>query len=554
MEQAAAKGWTHDADRANTVINFMEQLEHTKGKWAGKKFKLDPLQKFIVWNLFGWKNADGLRRFRVFYVTVARKWGKSTFVAALAIVLLFFDQPTEAEAEGYVAATKEEQAKRVVDQAWKMVQRIPTLKSKCREFRYRGQIFSFILEPEPYNGSWIKSLGSDSKTADALNPHFVIRDEKHAWGEHLRKFDEKLSTGSGSRDQPLDGTITTGGDDLATLWLEQDGYACKVLESSISGECIDDTLFAIIARLDEQRPCPCGGGTADCDACNGTGDIPGDDPFDESVWEKANPGLPHDCPSLEFLRSQANRAKHDLSFRSAWIQFHCNSKTRSVKKVIDPQVWAKCEGTLSRWDGNCFGAFDLGWVNDLASVALCYFNGDKYEFRHVSFCPEDGPHDLTRPPWVTWVKNGLLIPTEGTGTDFAKIEELIIQWHSEYHVTDWSYDAANAHQMASRLYNDQGIHVVEFPQNARQYNEPIRELLRCLVRGDILHNGDQLLAFAAGNLTVRENSRGEWIPGKKTAKEKIDPMVAAIKAFGRHIKREPENPGTYYETNPLEVV
>lgn len=58
---------------------------------------------FIVWCLFGWMRSDGSRRFRYAYVEVARKNGKTTFAAAIALYMLVLDG--EDGAEVYMAAT-----------------------------------------------------------------------------------------------------------------------------------------------------------------------------------------------------------------------------------------------------------------------------------------------------------------------------------------------------------------------------------------------------------------------------------------------------------------
>ena len=39
---------------------FQKYLKHSKGEWAGKVFDLEPWQEFVLWNLFGWRRADGL--------------------------------------------------------------------------------------------------------------------------------------------------------------------------------------------------------------------------------------------------------------------------------------------------------------------------------------------------------------------------------------------------------------------------------------------------------------------------------------------------------------
>ena len=61
---ALQMGWKFDPRSAQRSINFFERvLKHYQGEWAGKSFKLLPWQQFVIWNLDGWKNADGTRRF-----------------------------------------------------------------------------------------------------------------------------------------------------------------------------------------------------------------------------------------------------------------------------------------------------------------------------------------------------------------------------------------------------------------------------------------------------------------------------------------------------------
>ena len=99
-----------DRAKASDAIEFFSLLRHSKGEWAGQPFILESWQEFIVGSLFGWVKTNGLRRFRNSYTEIARKNGKSTLSAGLAILLSFFDK--EQGAEVYCAATKRDQAKK----------------------------------------------------------------------------------------------------------------------------------------------------------------------------------------------------------------------------------------------------------------------------------------------------------------------------------------------------------------------------------------------------------------------------------------------------------
>ena len=73
---------SYDEDKAEYVVNFIENLKHTKGEWHNKPFILLPWQKEIIRNLFGVVKEDGYRQFTTGYVEIPeynetlryRKW------------------------------------------------------------------------------------------------------------------------------------------------------------------------------------------------------------------------------------------------------------------------------------------------------------------------------------------------------------------------------------------------------------------------------------------------------------------------------------------------
>lgn len=559
IEQAEAKGWYLDHDLADRVCKFIETLEHTKGQWAGQPFVLTPSQKFIIWNVFGfrWEESD-LRRFALAYLTVARWWGKSTFCAAIAIVMLYFDEPFEPEAEGYAIATKEDQAARITTQAWRMIDRSEGLRADAEAFKYREIYKSIVLPNAPYAGSCFKALGSDSKTADSMNPSFNIEDEQHEWRQQHVELKEKIETGDGKRQQCVTWIITTAGSDDSVVWIAQDQEACKVLESADHGDCVDDSLFAFVCRIDETRPCACGGKDESCEHCRGTGEIPGDDPLDERVWRKAHPDLGvvlnedlGGATSLKNLRRQATRARNNPALLPGFKRYFANSKIRSSRKVINEKLWAKAAGSISEWQGNCNGAWDIGWRDDLAAIAAVKEIDGIYQGRVTAFIPADGPRDLTRQPWPRFIESGELIVCEGSTTDLSLIEGTAREWTTLYGVGEWAFDETNSKQMADNLIAD-GIPCVAFPQSYKMYNEPIRQFLQHLADGKILHDGGPLLAWCASNLCVKEGPRLEWMPDKIKSPDKIDPIVALLMAFGRCLLSQ-ETRCTYYEDEPLEM-
>ena len=110
MKLKEDKTFYFDDKAADRVVYFIENhIKHIKGELGGQPFKLEPFQKTIVRDLFGWKYRDsGLRRFRTAYICLPRKNGKSTLISAIALYMLVADG--EPSAECYIAANDRQQS------------------------------------------------------------------------------------------------------------------------------------------------------------------------------------------------------------------------------------------------------------------------------------------------------------------------------------------------------------------------------------------------------------------------------------------------------------
>ena len=93
----------YNAAKADRAVLFIENLRHTKGKWAGKPFWLLPWQEKIIRDVFGVVREDGTRQFRTAYVEIPKKNGKSELAAAVALYLLYADKEPSAEVYGAAA-------------------------------------------------------------------------------------------------------------------------------------------------------------------------------------------------------------------------------------------------------------------------------------------------------------------------------------------------------------------------------------------------------------------------------------------------------------------
>ena len=152
-------------------IRFIESVcRHSKGRWAGKRFKLELFQKAKIQLAFGWiETATRKRRFREVVDIRGRKCGKSSETAAIEWYMLMADE--EGGAEIYCTSNKLDQAKLIFNEAVNMRAQSNDLKKYTRKRQ------SDIYFPETY--SFIKAIASDTSTMDGLNAHFFSQDEFH---------------------------------------------------------------------------------------------------------------------------------------------------------------------------------------------------------------------------------------------------------------------------------------------------------------------------------------------------------------------------------------
>jgi phage terminase large subunit-like protein len=535
LTQGAKRGLRFDEGDAQFAIDFFSLTQHSLGALAGQPIKLEPWQQFIVWCVYGWKRADGTRRFRTAYVEIAKGNGKSTMCAALALELLVADG--EPGAEVYCAATKKDQAKIVFGEAERMRKASPSLAKAIQSFRNNLSV--------PATNSKLEPLGADEDTLDGLNIHGLIVDELHA--HKTRAVLDVLRNGTVKRRQPLTWEITTAGSDRTCAGWNEHEYACQILD----GHVTDDTTFAFIAALD-----------------------PGDDWEDEKNWAKPNPNLGVNIP-MDYLRENAVKAKAQPSYRNSFLRFHMNVWTQATTGAISIEKWNECVGyslegkdpkilraevmaSLAASKRRCFAAVDLASKVDLASLVLA-FEPDKAEGAWILlpwfWMPKDNIADRAREdrvPYDVWEREGFIAGTPGTYIDQDFITAEIVRLRGIFNFSEnlesgnpeLALDPWNASQFAVDLQNE-GFTVVEFRQGYKSMSEPTKSYLGMIPAKRIAHLGHPVLSWQAGNLMVETDPAGNLKPTKEDPSKKIDGQVASIMALGRGLVTPPDEESAY---------
>ena len=514
--------YTFDKDEAARAVEFIETYcRHVKGEWAGDLFILERWEKEFVRNLFGWRRADGTRRYRRAYLEIPRKNGKSLLMAAIGLYLLFADG--EPGAEIYSCAGDRSQAAIVFDLAKQIVEKERRLKRRCTIFRR-----SIIV---PSTGSTYQVLSADASRHHGKNSSAILFDELHA--QPNRELWDVMTSSTGSRRQPLVLAITTAGYDRESICWEQHDYAVKVDR----GDVDDPTFLGVIYAADED-----------------------DDWTSEAVWRKANPNFGISIKP-EDMHDECRRAKESPAHQNAFRRLRLNQWTEQATRWIDITVWDRGRGALPPWveleDIGAWGGLDLATTTDIAALVWGFWLGDGvFGILPRLFCPEDTIALRTKRDRVlysTWQREGKLIATPGNVVDYDMVIEQILDDAEHLDCREIGYDPWNATHVATRL-QDEGLTIVPVRQGWKTMSPPTKELEKLVISNKLLHGGHPVLRWMAGNVAVMMDPAGNLKPARDKSFEKIDGIVAAIMSLGRAMLEPEEHGSSRYDDEGVLVL
>jgi len=489
-----AAGWGFSDTYALHAIEFIEQLEHSTGEYAGRAFELEPWQAFIIWNLFGFLNEDGSRRFTRAYVEVPRKNGKSTFSSAIMLYGLIADD--ESAAQVYSAATKLDQAMMVFGESVRVCQNLPWLNEALTVNNSVNN--RRIL----YGQSIYKPLEWNPGKQDGLNAHFCCIDEYHAHPND--ELYNVIRNSMGARRQPLLFTITTAGFNREAPCYKHRQYCAGVL----SGNIKDDALFSVIYTLDE-----------------------GDDWTDPAVWAKANPnwGISVNPRQLEQGLTEAKEFVHkEVEFKTKLL----NVWTDTAMTWISDSDWKACDGSDDLEGALCYGGLDLASTGDFCAFSL-YFP-EFHAIRSWYWLPVETAYkrkDAAGQSIRQWAADGHIELTDGNVTDYAFIKARVIQLAQQYDIKDIAFDRFNSSQLVIELQNE-GLQMFPFGQGFVSMSAPTKELERLTKDKQLRHAGNPVTRWMMGNIMLRTDPAGNIKIDKAKSGDKVDGPVSIVMALG----------------------
>ena len=514
----------YDKAKADRAVTFIENLCHTKGKWAGKRFWLLPWQEQLIRDIFGIVKHDGNRQFRTAFVEICKKVGKSELAAAIALYLLYADN--EPSAEVYGAAADRQQASIVFDVARQMVEMSPALMKRSKLMSATKRIVNYG------NAGFYQVLSAEVGSKHGFSISGLVFDEIHTQ-PNRQLYDVLTKYSSDARQNPLHFIITTAGNDRNSIAFELHTKAIDILE----GRRVDPTFYPVVYGLKDDE-----------------------DWEDEANWYKVNPSLGYTV-DIERLRDAYREAKQNPADEITFKWLRMNMWVSSTTSWIPDAIFMKGNEPIDMrlLEGrDCYAGLDLSSTGDITALVLIFpprNTDEKYILVPYFWVPEETIPQRVKSnsvPYDVWEKQGDLLATEGNVIHYDFIEKFICDLAEKYHILEIAVDRWNATHMIQNL-EDAGFTMVPFGQGFASMSTPTKEFYRLLMEGQIVHAGHPVLRWMAGNVVIETDAAENIKVTKAKSKEKIDGIVASIMALDRCLRNQGEPQGSVYDERGLLV-
>ena len=497
------------------AIRFIETFcRHYEGEHAGQLVKLELWEKAFIQTLFGWVDKKTrLRRFREFFLLVARKNGKSFLSACIMVYMLVADG--EAGAQCVSIATKYDQAAIVYKTARKIIEQDADLSALVVPI-IGGMEFKLT-------NSTMKALASKSKTLDGLNLHYCSCDELHA--QEDRNLYDVTKQGMKARKQPIFGTITTAGFAREGIYDDLFEYALSVAKGTVA----DAHLLPVLYTLDDRAEWT-----------------------DPDAWAKANPGL-GTIKSRQQLADDVERAKHDPSCLPSLLVKDFNIQENSAASWLP---WAVLKNeTVAEADylnhTYAIGGCDLSATTDLTCATLLIRRPEDPQFYILQqyFLPkarvEQVEHQGRKEaPYRLWAQQGWLTLCDGATVDYNDVTEWFVSMVQERDIRPlWvCYDAALSGYWVPQM-TDMGFEMERIRQGPVTWTYPMKRMKGLFEDHRIVYQNNPILRWCLSNTAAKSsNQRGidSIQPEKITANRRIDGTVSLLNAMTGYYNHEDE--------------
>ena len=503
-----------DLTEAHKRIKFIEtEIKHFESPFAGKPFILAINQKAIAEAIFGFyvydpETSDGgrwARRFQEIFLLVARKNGKTPFVAALVLAEWFCG---DAGQKVMCASNDYDQAGLIFDciNAFRDESRAV---SKVTHKNIKGIFFGNPKQRKKtgkfsaQNKGAIKKMSAKSGAKEGRNLKLVIVDEVHEMKDSSTVL--PLQTSVSTQDEPLYFEITTEG-------IVRDGY-------------LDDRLSKARKALK---------GESDTDASRWliwlyTQDSEAEIWNDPSSWTKSNPLLGI-AKKRSYLQAKVETARHSGTDRAFILAKDFNIKQLSSNAWLE-EKYIVCDATFDLADFTgcwCICGVDLAETNDLCACTFLFMKpNDPVKYLHTMYFvtevkagdgqSTDSPTNPEKKDYRQWEAEGLCRIVKDNVIDDVVVAEYIWEVWEKFHIRPFrvGYDEWHAKEFARRV--DKNFNVgttVKIRMTPETLNVPTRNIEEDLRARLINYQNNAICRWNFRNTAIRYDRNGFVMPTK----------------------------------------
>ena len=271
--------YTFDERPGNIRIEFIETFcKHTKSPFNGEPFILELWEKAVLQTAYGFKMADtNLRRFNEVLLLIARKNGKTTFIAGIDLAEFFL---SKGGVDIVCASNTSEQTNILFEEINNMREGSKALSNEKRSKKNIFHIYS------PRTKNKIKKLSAQSRNKDGYNIEVGCIDEVHEMTDS--KVYDAIKQSQSTKEEPLIFIITTEGNTVGGFLDTKLDYVRKMIKGEINDERVLPWLY--------------------------TQDSINEIYEDKSTWQKSNPSI-GTVKTYSYLDDLMNKSRHDLATR-----------------------------------------------------------------------------------------------------------------------------------------------------------------------------------------------------------------------------------------------
>ena len=535
LKTCRARGLFWDVNDANTAIRFFPTcLTISEGEKEGEPFNLLPWHLFVVGSVYGWKDINGLGRFRFVWMETGKGKAKSPLMAGMGLYELFGKKRQRAEV--YCIGEDKKTANVMFRDAVAMCRSpIPgwgedSLHSTGKaDFAGAGENVWRISNPKT---SAIFLPIANTDVISGPKPMLVLGDEIHEM-----KSKNGIETWRAALDKrPGDPMMVLGTNTPSVDQLVGTEFS-EMCQKVLRGEYTDDSVFAYIARIDE-----------------------GDDPFkDESCWVKSLPALGITFP-VENVRKKVIASRLMLSTKLTTERLYFGVPVGAAGFWISQGAWEACQGEVDEEQmagRRLHLSLDLSQKNDLTALSGCW-EGEKLAVKTWYYTREYEIDDRETSDHVNYREialAGQLTITPTATIDYGYVATQVQTLCARYEVVQLVVDSAFIEDFI-RGCDDigfdvwifegpdepegTGLKIVRHAQGGKVVFEDkrlcmpvsIRHLEDHVLNEKLVIERNRLTTICASNTIVNSDAQNNKWFDKRKSRGRIDGMVTIAMAVG----------------------